>query len=140
MRVWGAGLAAVLLGACAVVGSENGRHQADEQQIRAMYDRLSTALRARDVKAMMDNYEPNVHLFIVDLMSDGRSLSREEYSRHWELWLAGLPLETQATTAPAADSLRIEDRVVETDGTLAYTHARLASLLILDGLRKIDGK
>jgi ketosteroid isomerase-like protein len=121
-------------------GCSNGRHDADERAIRAEYEQFAVALRAHDTKALMEHYAPNAELFVVDLLSDGQHMNRDEYRRHWDLMLAGLPLVTQATARPTTSDLQIEDLGVVTDGTLGYAHARLAGLLMTDSLRKIDGK
>jgi uncharacterized protein (TIGR02246 family) len=142
-RLWiVAGLMAVSLGAAVSLGS--GRN-GDEEEIRALYDRVATAYSAKDVDALMQNYAPGDELFVFVLTGEGPLRGPAAYRLYCQ--------KLFATLLNSMDKMEIRDLYVAAEGDLAYTRAIAATTLmeqdgskaslalrVTGGLRKIQGK
>lgn len=115
---------------------------ADEQEIRALYDRFAAAFRAKDVDAIMTNYAPGAELFVFDVPR--QYVGFDSYKKDWQEFFAGF-------TGPV--KFEIQGLNIVTDGKLAYSHSVQPAVLtaedgskfsltvrVTDGLRKINGK
>ena len=115
----------------------------DEQQIRALDDRLAAAVNARDVDAIMKAYVPGNELFVFDLGLPRQHVGWEAYKKDWQDFfdvVQGLKLD-------------VKDLSITADGKIAYSHCiqhatwtnkdgspTELNASVTDVYRKIDGK
>ncbi len=117
----------------------------DAAEIRALEDRFVAAFKAKDVEAIMRNYEPAEGLVAFDVIPPRQYVGFDAYKKDWEEFFAGFP--------GAVEKFELTDLSVTTDGTLGYGHSIQHSVVtakdgskldftvrVTDCYRKIDGK
>lgn len=138
-------LGLMLLGALtACTGAPKYEPSADEQQIRALYDRYSAAVRSRDVNTIMAFYVPDDSLVAFDAFPPRQYLGAASYRKAYEAFFAAYP---------GSVTSEISDLRIAADGTLAFassidrwvaTGADGKPMEVVfrttNGLRKINGK
>ena len=83
----------------------------DEAQIRRLFEAWATAVRARDVDAIMAHYAPDLLAF--DAIRALQFKGRDAYREHWRACLAMCPGEM---------IFEIHDLEVAVGGDLAFSH------------------
>jgi ketosteroid isomerase-like protein len=138
---------------CAAIGllavglSEGQRAQAqskDEQEIRALENKLAAAVSAKDVDAIMKLYVPGNELFVFDLSVPRQHVGWDDYKKDWQDFLGNLKGPVK---------FEIHDLSVVADGKVAYSHSIQhgvgtnpdgspfeVNARVTDVYRKIDGK
>lgn len=118
---------------------------ADEQaEIKALEQRYVTAVKAKDVKAIMACYVPDESLVVFDLVPPRQYVGAKAYQKDWEDLFAAYP-------GPA--DVEMSDLNVMTEGNLGYGHniqhttltdkeskKIMLVLRVSNGYRKINGK
>ena len=116
---------------------------ADEAQIRALEDSFASAVRAKDVDAIMKVYVPDESLFVFDVTPPRQYVGAAAYRKDWEDFLSDIdgPLKFEIT-----------DLAVTVDGNIGYSHSIQSvsgtnkrgdevdvTVRVTDAYRKIDG-
>jgi uncharacterized protein (TIGR02246 family) len=83
----------------------------EEAEIREHIDRLAQAIRAKDVKALMPLYAPNMAVF--DVMAPLQRKGRDAYRENFEAWFA-------STQGPI--DYEIRDLHIATSGDVGVCH------------------
>jgi ketosteroid isomerase-like protein len=86
----------------------------DEAQIRALEHRFAEAFKAKDVDAIMANYEHSPALVAFDVVPRREYTGWDAYKHDWRQFFASIGSIT---------SFEIEDLVITADGNLAYSHS-----------------
>ena len=117
----------------------------DEKEIRALGDRVSAAIKAKNVDAIMANCVPDESLFIFNVNPPLELVGAKAYRKHWEDFLATIP-------GPIVKS-EFSDLSIMTDGKLGLSHGIVhlvwndrdgkkldITYRLTTGYRKIEGK
>jgi len=117
----------------------------DEEEIRALEERIAAAFKARDVEAIMKNYAPGAELFVFDVVPPRQYAGFDAYKKDWEDLFASYP--------GPIEKFELSDLQVTTDGKLGYGHSIQHVVMnasdgskldltvrVTDCYRKTDGK
>ncbi len=117
----------------------------NEQEIRALEDRFATALKAKDVEAIMKAYAPGAELVVFDVVPPPQYVGFDAYKKDWQDLFAAFP--------GPVDKFEVQDLSIVTDGKLGYSHSIQPAIFtakdgskfsltvrVTDCYRKIDGK
>lgn len=134
------GIAAAL--SAAALAARSG--DSDKQAIAALEQRIVKAAEAKDANAILVNFADGDSLVVFDVIPPRECRGRDAYLKNWQGALAGCADKPK---------MEIDDLVIETAGTLAYSHSiqRFActdakgnksavTLRATDVYRKKDGK
>jgi len=103
------GVAAVLTGAALAESSD-----ADKQAITALEQGIIKGAEAKDAKAVLANFADSDSLVVFDVIPPRECRGREAYLKNWQSALDGCADHPKMT---------IDDLVIETAGTMAYSHS-----------------
>jgi uncharacterized protein (TIGR02246 family) len=116
----------------------------DQADIKALEQRFVTAVKAKDIKAIMACYVPDESLVVFDVVPPRQYVGAKAYQKDWEELFA---------TYPGAAELEMSDLSVMTEGKLGYGHniqhitltdkagKKTPSILrVSNGYRKLNGK
>jgi uncharacterized protein (TIGR02246 family) len=133
------GVAAVLSAAALAESSD-----ADKQAITALEQRIVKGAEAKDAKAILANFADGDSLVVFDVIPPRECRGRGAYLKNWQSALDGCADKPK---------MAIDDLVIETEGTLAYSHSiqrftctdakgnkATVTLRATDVYRKKDGK
>jgi len=122
----------------------NAAHADDQADIKALEQRYVTAVKAKDIKAIMACYVPDESLFVFDVYPPRQYVGAKAYQKDWEELFAAYP---------GPGEIEMSDLSVMTEGTLGYGHniqhmtltdkdgkKTTAILRLSNGYRKINGK
>jgi ketosteroid isomerase-like protein len=94
------------------------RNETNEIQIRELIDRWVKALRAKDVDALMLNYEPDILLY--DLAPPLLYRGAEVYRQSWQEWFASfqglVDYEINSLSISAGDEIAFSTSINRTSG------------------------
>jgi ketosteroid isomerase-like protein len=133
---------ALLAGVGSVQGSRADAQSDDNAQINAIYQQFGTALRHKDVNAIMSLYVRGNTLFVFDVSTPRERVGWQSYYDDWKEFLA--PVKGGLT-------FNISELNVTISGDVAYTRSiqsltgnmggiRALNVRVTDVLRKINGK
>ena len=114
MRNVAVGLVMVLGGISMSCAPRDVGASADEQAIRAMYDRFSAAVASKDLGAIMSMYVPDDRLVAFDAFPPRQYVGAAAYRKDYEQFFVEFP-------GPATSQM--SDVHVEAAGPLAFAHA-----------------
>src|SRR5262245_50510792 len=103
----------VILGLLVPFASLVYGESADERAIRALNERFTAAVRARDMNAIKSVYVPNESLFVFDAIPPRQYVGAKAYRKDFEDFLGLFP-------GPIA--IEISDLAITTTPTLSYSH------------------
>ncbi len=116
----------------------------DEKEIRALVQRLATAIRAKDVTTIMSSYVPDESLHVFDVIPPRQYVGAKAYKKDWEDFFAPFPGPVE---------YEMNDLSITTEGNLGFSHNIDRFILTdkegkklefttrsTDVYRKIDGK
>jgi uncharacterized protein (TIGR02246 family) len=119
-------------------------HADDQADIKALEQRYVTAVKAKDIKAIMACYVPDESLMVFDVMPPRQYVGAKAYQKDWEELFAAYP---------GPGEIEMSDLSVMTEGTLGYGHniqhmtltdkegKKMTVILRLsNGYRKLKGK
>jgi ketosteroid isomerase-like protein len=106
-----AGAFTVLFGGSRAVCSAQS---SDQAEIRSLESRFADAFRAKDVDAVMANYEHSPELIFFDVVPRSEYTGWDAYRRDWQQFFA---------TIGAIKLFQIEDLTIHADGNLAYGYS-----------------
>lgn len=114
----------------------------DEAEIRAVQDRITAAINAKDPDAIVQNYSPDV--FVFDLPPPRQYVGEAAWKADWQGVFA---------SAAGAGHMDVQDLAITVSGDVAYSHAidhyvsdgpngtkMVLNLRATDVYRKVDGK
>jgi ketosteroid isomerase-like protein len=117
---------------------------ADEAAIKALEDRFAKAAAAKDVGAIMANYEHSADLIVFDLIPPRQYVGWDAYKKDWQGVMDGCKGPAQ---------VELSDLSVSTDSHLAFGHNIQhfsctgadgkpldLTMRVTDGYRKTNGK
>lgn len=117
---------------------------ADEAAIKALEDRFAKAITAKDVDAIMANYEHNGDLVVFDVIPPRQYVGWDAYKKDFQGFVAG---------CKGPVTFEVTDLSVSTDTHLAYGHSIQhfactgtdgkpldVTFRVTDGYRKANGK
>src|SRR5437763_8538717 len=116
----------------------------DQAEIKALEERFSEGIKAKDVDKVMSVYVPDDTLFVFDVIPPRQYVGAKAYREDWKGAIAGM-------VGPI--TFEMLDLSVETDGKLAYGHnvqhfvstdpkgnKTDMSLRVTDVYRRVNGK
>ena len=119
-------------------------HADDQADIKALEQRYVTAVKAKDIKAIMACYVPDESLMVFDVVPPRQYVGAKAYQKDWEELFAAYP---------GPDEIEMSDLSVMTEGTLGYGHniqhmtltdkerkKKTVILRLSNGYRKLKGK
>ena len=119
-------------------------HADDQAEIKALEQQYVTAVKAKDIKAIMACYVPDESLVVFDVVPPRQYVGAKAYQKDWEELFAAYP-------GPAEGEM--SDLSVMTEGNLGYGHNIQHSILtdkdgkkatfifrVTNGYHKINGK
>jgi len=119
-------------------------HADDQADIKALEQRYVTAVKAKDIKAIMACYMPDESLMVFDVVPPRQYVGAKAYQKDWEELFAAYP---------GPGEIEMSDLSVMTEGTLGYGHniqhmtltdkegKKMTVILRLsNGYRKLKGK
>jgi len=87
----------------------------DEQDIRAREERFVTAVKAKDVEAIMKGYAPGAELVVFDVVPPRQYVGFDAYKKDWEEFFAGF--------SGPIHMFELSDLSVTTEGKLGCGHS-----------------
>jgi uncharacterized protein (TIGR02246 family) len=96
-------------------------HQASvESDIRALFDRRSEAIRAKDIERLMSVYAPDIVYFDVvpPLQYTGAATMRERFSHWFSGWETAIGQDIRDLTILASDDVATAHMLIRASGTL----------------------
>jgi ketosteroid isomerase-like protein len=119
-------------------------HADDQGDIKALEQRFVTAVKAKDIKAIMACYVPDESLVVFDVVPPRQYVGAKAYQKDWEELFAAYP---------GAAEVEMSDLGVMTEGNLGYGHniqhwtltdkdGKKVTFILRasNGYRKINGK
>jgi uncharacterized protein (TIGR02246 family) len=119
-------------------------HADDQADIKALEQRYVTAVKSKDVKAIMACYVPDESLVVFDVVPPRQYVGAKAYQKDWEDLFAAYP-------GPA--DVEMSDLSVMTEGNLGYGHniqhttlndkagkKTTVILRVSNGYRKVNGQ
>lgn len=145
MKRRGIMLSALIVGVSLFGGLRlSAAHADDQADIKALEQRYVTAVKAKDIKAIMACYVPDESLMVFDVMPPRQYVGAKAYQKDWEELFAAYPGPVE---------LEMSDLSVMTEGNLGYGHniqhwtgtdkegkKTLFILRVTNGYRKLNGK
>jgi uncharacterized protein (TIGR02246 family) len=114
----------------------------NEAEIRALVDRLVTAIRAKDVNAAMSIYAPDLVAF--DIVPPLQYVTAEVYGKRWreafETFQSAIHYEVRDLRITAGDEVAFSHSLNRISGTMKNGQNTDVWLRWTAGYRKIDGK
>lgn len=121
-----------------------GEINANETQIRQLFDRWAKAFRAHDVDAIMSVYAPDDAVVAYDIVPPLQYLGNAAYRKDYETFLAQYdgPIEIEARNLRivAGDDVAFLHTLERVSGTLKNGQKSDLWIRATSGLRKIKGK
>ena len=119
-------------------------HADDQADIKALEQRYVTAVKAKDIQAIMACYVPDESLLVFDVYPPRQYVGAKAYQKDWEELFASYP---------GPGEMEMSDLSVMTEGNLGYGHniqhttftdkdgkKTTVILRVSNGYRKINGK
>ena len=121
-----------------------GGKNANETQIRQLYDRWAKAFRTHDVDAIMSVYAPDDALVAYDIVPPLQYLGNAAYRKDYETFLAQydgpIEIEYRDLRIVAGDDVAFIHTLERVSGTLRNGQKSDMWIRATSGLRKIKGK
>lgn len=124
--------------------SAKGETNANETQIRQLYERWAKAFRAHDVDAIMSIYAPQDALVAFDIVPPLQYLGNAAYRKDYETFFAQydgpIDIEYRDLRIVAGDDVAFLHALERVSGTLKNGQKSDMWMRATSGLRKIKGK
>src|SRR5713101_7383657 len=86
-------------------------HADDQAEIKALEQRYVTAVKAKDIKAIMACYVPDESLLVFDVVPPRQYMGAKAYQKDWEELFAAYPISAE---------VEMTDLGVMVEGSLGY--------------------
>jgi uncharacterized protein (TIGR02246 family) len=146
MRRIEAGIAAVALGVTllALTASVALARGSDQAQIKALEQRLSKAVEARDIDAIMKCYAPGPDLVIFDVIPPRQYVGTAAFRKDWEGFLGSfkgpITFEVNDLSVVSGGKLAFGHSIQHISGTDKDGKKFELTMRVTDGYRKLNGK
>jgi|HubBroStandDraft_4_1064222.scaffolds.fasta_scaffold00001_366 ketosteroid isomerase-like protein len=133
---------ALLVGVGSLQGSRADAQSDDNAQIDAIYQKFGTALRHKDVNAIMSLYVRGNTLFVFDVSPPRDHVGWQSYYDDWKGFFAsvkgGLTFKISELNVTVSGDVAYTRSIQSLAGDMGTLHA--LDVRVTDVLRKIDGK
>jgi uncharacterized protein (TIGR02246 family) len=120
----------LIVGAVSILPIAAETKAKDEAEIRALEQRFSTAVKAKDIDKILQTYVPDESLFVFDVVPPREYVGAKAYRKDWEDFFAAFP--------GPIDTFEISDLSIITDGNLGVSHSVQRAVLTDKDGKKVD--